>query len=233
MHIPDGALSPQTYLPAWAVMAPLWALAGRRLRRSLSVRMVPLLAIGAAFSFVVMMFNLPIPGGSTGHATGAPLIAILLGPWAAMVALSVVVAVQALLFGDGGIMAIAANCFNMAMVLPFVSYAVYRLVAGSSPAGSVRRLLAAGAAAYLGLAAAAVTTGAMLGLQPLLARSADGRPLYFPYGLKVAVPVMAFEHLALFGLVEAAVTMGALAYLARTEPALVAGEGLATETKQR
>lgn len=223
MHIPDGTLSPQTYLPAWAVMAPLWVVAGRKLRRALVARTVPLLAIGAAFSFVIMMFNVPIPGGSTGHATGAPLIAILLGPWAAVVAMSVVLVVQALLFGDGGITAIAANCLNMAVIMPFVSYGLYRAIAGRSPASSARRLVGAGIGAYIGLAVAAVTTGVMFGLQPLIAHAADGRPLYFQYGLKIAVPVMAIEHLVLFGFVEAAVTVGALAYLARTEPSLVAG----------
>jgi len=225
MHIPDGTLSPQTYLPAWAAMAPIWAIAGRKLRQTLTGRLVPLLAIGAAFSFVIMMFNVPIPGGSTGHATGAPLIAILLGPWAAVVAVSVVLVVQALLFGDGGITAIAANCLNMAVIMPFVSYGLYRLLAGRSAASSARRMLAAGIGAYVGLVAAAVTTGLMLGVQPLIAHAADGRPLYFQYGLKIAVPAMAIEHVVMFGFVEAVVTVGALAYLARTEPSLVVGKG--------
>jgi len=224
MHIPDGALSPQTYLPAWALMAPIWALAGRKLKATLAARTVPLLATGAAFSFVIMMFNVPILGGSTGHATGAPLIAILLGPWAAVVAVSVVLVVQAMLFGDGGITALAANCLNMAVILPLVSYGLYRLLSGRSPALSARRLFAAGVAAYVGLVAAALSTGLMFGVQPLIAHAADGRPLYFPYGVKVAVPAMAVEHLVLFGFVEAAVTVGALAYLARTEPSIVAGD---------
>ncbi len=232
MHIPDGTLSPQTYLPAWAVMAPLWVVAGRRLKRALSARAVPLLAIGAAFSFVIMMFNVPIPGGSTGHATGGALIAVLLGPWAAVVAMSVVLAVQALLFGDGGITTLAANCLNMAVILPFVSYGLYRLIAGRSPAASVRQLVGAGVGAYFGLVVAAATTGVMFGLQPLIAHTADGRPLYFQYGLKVAVPAMALEHMVVFGFVEAAVTVGALAYLARTEPSLIAGTRVAAPKEE-
>lgn len=224
MHIPEGYLGPQTYGAAYAVMAPIWVIAGRMVERTLSARMVPLLAIGAAFSFVIMMFNIPVLGGSTGHATGAALIAILLGPWAATLAVSVVLAVQALLFQDGGITALAANCLNMGVVLPFSSYAVYRLLALRAPVRSLRRTLAAGVAGYVGLNLAAVTTAIMFGIQPLIARSADGRPLYCPFGLSVAVPAMAAEHLLLFGFVEGIVTAVALAYLARTEPELVAGK---------
>jgi len=223
MHIPEGYLGPQTYGAAYAVMLPIWLVAGRVVRRSLNARRVPLLAIGAAFSFVIMMFNVPIPFGSTGHATGAPLIAILLGPWAAVLALSVVLAVQAFLFGDGGITALGANCFNMAFVVPFVSYAVYHALAFKSAAHSLRRVVAAGAAAYVGLNVAAVTTAVMLGLQPLIAHAPDGRPLYFPYGLKVSLAAMSLEHIILFGFVEAAVTALAVGYLARTEPELLAG----------
>ena len=222
MHIPEGYLGPQTYGAAYAVMVPIWWLAGRAAKRTLSARRVPLLAIGAAFSFVIMMLNIPIPGGSTGHATGAPLVAILLGPWAGVLVISVVLAVQAFLFGDGGITALGANCFNMAFVLPFSSYAVYRLISLGSAASSRRRIIAAGVAGYVGLNLAALTTAVMFGLQPLLAHAADGRPLYSPYPLGVAVPVMVGWHLLVFGWVEAIVTALAVAYFAATEPGLLA-----------
>ncbi len=222
MHIPEGYLGPQTFVPAYAVMVPIWIIAGRRLRRALSAPMVPLLAIGAAFSFVIMMFNVPIFGGSSGHATGAPLIAALLGPSAAVVIVSVVLAVQAFVFKDGGITALGANCLNMAFVMPFVSYAVYRLVSIGAATRSARRVAAAALAGYVGLNVAALTTAIMFGIQPAIASGPDGRPLYCPFGLKIAVPVMAGEHLLVFGFVEAAVTAIAVAYLARTEPDLVA-----------
>ncbi|MDH4179721.1 MAG: cobalt transporter CbiM [Armatimonadota bacterium] len=221
MHIPEGYLGPQTYGAAYAVMIPIWIIAGRKLRRTLSARRVPLLAIGAAFSFVIMMFNVPIPGGSTGHATGAPLIAILLGPWAAVLAVSVVLVVQAFLFGDGGITAIGANCFNMAFVMPLVSFAVYRLISIRAAARSARRVFAAALAGYLGLNIAALTTAFMFGIQPLIAAAPDGRPLYCPFGLTIAVPIMAAGHLLIFGFVEAVITAAAVAYVARTEPDLL------------
>ena len=87
-----------------------------------------MLGIGTSLSFLIMMFNLPAPGGTSAHAVGAVLIAILLGPWASCLAVSVALAMQALLFGDGGILAFGANAFCMAVVMPFVGYAVYKLL---------------------------------------------------------------------------------------------------------
>ena len=213
MHIPDGYLGPQTYLAGYAVMLPAWAIAARRLGALLHSPRAPLLGLAAAFCFVVMMLNIPLPGGTTGHATGAALVAILLGPAAALVAVSVSLVVQALVFGDGGITALGANCFNMALVMPLVAYGVFRLLAGNAPKGSRRRFLAAAIAGYLSLNAAALTTAVMFGIQPLIAHDAAGRPLYSPYPLSVALPAMMLPHLLLFGFAEAAVTGFALAYL--------------------
>jgi cobalt/nickel transport system permease protein len=221
MHIPDGYLGPQTYGVLYGVMVPLWALASRIVRRTLRQRQVPFLALGAAFSFVVMMFNIPIPGGSTGHAVGGVLIAILVGPWAALIALSIALAIQALLFGDGGVTAIAANCFTMGFVMPMTGYWIYRWITGKAAATARRRWIAAAVGAYLGLNLAAITTAVLLGLQPFLARGADGRPLYFPYPLEVAVPVMALQHLLLFGFIEAAITALLVVYFQRTDPSLL------------
>lgn len=228
MHIPDGYLGPQTYGVLYAVMAPLWFWASRLLKKTLRTRQVPLLAMGAAFSFVIMMFNVPIPGGSTGHAVGGALVAIVLGPWAALMAISVVLVVQALLFGDGGITAIGANCFNMAFVMPFSAYYLYRLLKGHAEVGSRRGIFAAGAAGYLSLNLAALCTAVEFGLQPLLAHKPDGTPLYAPYPLEIAVPVMAIQHLLFFGWIEAVVTGLVVAYLAKTDPSLlepIRGEG--------
>src|SRR5208337_192639 len=133
MHIPDGYLGPPTCGFFYAAMVPIWTVAVNKVKKTLKAKYVPLLAIGAAFSFVLMMFNVPIPGGSTGHAVGGVLIAILLGPWAACIALTVVLVVQALIFGDGGITALGANCFNMAFVVPFIGYYIYKTISYKSP----------------------------------------------------------------------------------------------------
>jgi cobalt/nickel transport system permease protein len=107
-------------------MLPIWYKASRAVGTIVKSRYVPLLAIGASFSFLVMMFNIPVPDGTTAHAVGATIIAIILGPWAAVIAVSIALVIQALFFGYGGVLAIAVNCFNMAFVPPFVGYYVYR-----------------------------------------------------------------------------------------------------------
>src|SRR5512141_631890 len=132
MHIPDGYLGPYTFMAMWILMIPIWYYAGRKLSSELKSRQVPLLALAAAFSFVIMMFNIPIPGGSTGHAVGGAIVGIALGLCAAVIAISVALVLQALMFGDGGITAIAANCLNMAVIMPFSAYYIYRLIGGGS-----------------------------------------------------------------------------------------------------
>ena len=213
MHIPDGYLSPSTCAVLYGTMIPVWMTASYKVKQTLKARQVPYLAIGAAFSFVIMMFNVPIPGGSTGHAVGGSLVAILLGPWAACIAITVALVIQALLFGDGGITALGANCFNMAFVLPMVGYLAYKLFSGKSVAGSLRQVISAAMGAYVGICVAAACAGLELGLQPILHHTATGQALYCPYGIKVAVTAMAGGHMMLFGWVEALVTGLVIYYL--------------------
>src|ERR1051325_4124830 len=136
MHIPDGALSPSTCATRYGAAAPFWYVAFRRIKRALATRLVPLVALLSAFSFVVMMFNIPLPGGTTGHAVGVGIATIVLGPWASMIAISIALLIQALFFGDGGITTYGANCFNMAIVGSLVAAGVYRALAGRAPLAS-------------------------------------------------------------------------------------------------
>ncbi len=221
MHIPDGYLSPQTYVPFYAFIIPYLGIAAQKVSKFIKSRYVPLLALGAAFSFVIMMFNVPIPGGTTGHAVGGVIVAVILGPWAASIAVSIALIVQALLFGDGGITAIGANCFNMGVVIPFVGYYTYKLISGSSEITSPRRWIAGAVAGYIALNVAALIAGVEFGIQPIIASGPDGHPLYAPYPLSVAVPAMAIEHLILFGLVEALVTALIIKYLQGSDPSLL------------
>jgi len=221
MHIPDAYLSPATEAVAYGVMLPAWAIAARKTSKSLTTRQAPLLSIGAAFCFAVQMFNIPAVGGTTAHALGAALLAILVGPWAALLGMTLTLAIQALLFGDGGILSLGANCFDMALVAPFVAYAVYRLLAGQSAPSSTRGLLAAGFGAYVGTAAASLSAGILLGIQPALAHDALGHALYCPFGLNVTVPAMTITHLLVAAPAEAIITVAALSYLWRVFPELV------------
>jgi cobalt/nickel transport system permease protein len=222
MHIPDGYLGPVTYGTMFAATLPFWAMASWKLNRTLKAKQAPYLALGAAFSFAIMMFNIPIIGGTTGHATGATLIAILIGPWAALISISVALIIQALLFGDGGITAIGANCFNMGVVGVFTGFGVYRLLAGNSDAKSKRRRIAGAVAAYISLNLSALAAAVQFGIQPILEKSPAGQPLYSPFPLSIAVPAMALQHLLLFGFVEAVVTALVIHYFQKHDAAMLA-----------
>ncbi len=221
MHIPDGYLSPATCITLGAAMIPVWSTAVKRVKSHLKTRYIPLMAIGAAFSFTIMMYNIPIPDGTTAHAVGGGLLAVVLGPWAAATCITIALAIQALLFGDGGIWTFGANCFNMAFLLPFTAYGVYRLVAGSSDLKSPRRWVGAALGGYLGLNVAALATAVELGLQPLLFHTANGTPLYCPYPLSLAVPAMMLGHLTLAGPLEGLVTALVVRYLQSYSPDLL------------
>ncbi len=221
MHIPDGYLSPSTCAGLAAAAAPFWYVALRQVKASLSARLIPLLSLFAAFSFVIMMFNLPLPGGTTGHAVGMGIAAIVLGPWAAIVAISIALTIQAVFFGDGGITALGANCFNMAIVGSLVAYAAYRLAAWRAPIGSTRRTIAAGFAGYAAINAAAFCAAVEFGIQPLFFRDSAGAPLYAPYPLHIALPAMMIGHLTLAGFAELIISSGLVAWLQRTDPDLL------------
>ena len=128
MHIPENYLSPSTCGVLAVAMAPIWYISIQKVKEKIPAEKLPLLGIAAAFSFVAMMFNIPLPGGTTGHAVGGTLAAIMLGPWGACLAISTTLLVQALFFGDGGILALGANCFNMAFVLPMAGYGLYQIL---------------------------------------------------------------------------------------------------------
>ncbi|HTS25041.1 MAG TPA: cobalt transporter CbiM [Bryobacteraceae bacterium] len=221
MHIPDGYLSPTTCAALYGGAAPFWYVALRRIRKALHTRLVPRLSLFSAFCFVIMMFNLPLPGGTTGHAVGVGLAPVVLGPWGAMLSLSIALVIQALFFGDGGITAIGANCFNMAIVGSLVSYGVYRAIAGRSPLVSGRRVVAAGIAGYVAINAAAFCAAIEFGIQPMLYRDAAGAPLYCPYPLSIAVPAMMIGHLTVAGLAELFVSAGVVGFLQRSDLSLL------------
>jgi cobalt/nickel transport system permease protein len=217
MHIPDGYLAPAVSLALAIPTVPAWGLATQRVKKILDNRTVPLLAIFSAFSFTIMMFNIPVPGGTTAHGVGGTLIAVVLGPWAAVIAVSTALILQALFFGDGGILAIFANCLNMGVILPFVGYATYRLIAAGAPTLSTRRAVAAGVGAYVGISVSALAVGIELGIEPVLF-SSGGHALYSPYGLSEAIPAMLAAHLFGASIVEGLITGLGVAYLQRRHP---------------
>lgn len=217
MHIPENYLSPSTCGILATATIPAWAYSINKVKKEISKDKMPMLGIFAAFSFVAMMFNIPLPGGTTGHAVGGTLIAILLGPEAACLSISVTLIIQALLFGDGGILAIGANCFNMAFVLPFVGYSVYSIITGKTNSKAVK-YIGAGIGAYAGINAASLCAAIEFGIQPALFKAADGSALYCPYGLNISIPAMMIGRLTIFGLAELIFTTAVLAFVDKASP---------------
>lgn len=223
MHIPDGYLSPASAGVLYAAALPFWYRAGQKVRSLFGNRVLPLMALMSAFCFVIQMINIPLPGGTIGHAVGASLAAIVLTPWPAVISVSIALTIQALFFGDGGITAIGANCFNMAIVQVFTSFFIYRMIPGK------RRGIAAAVAGYLGVNLAALLTGIELGIQPFISHAPDGTPLHAPYPLSISVPAMMIGYL-FAGLAEAAVAAAGISYLLRVNPELLQ---LATQFEQQ
>ena len=221
MHIPDGYLSPATSIIMFALVLPFWVMGVRKLREKMTARNVPLVALIAAFSFVIMMFNIPLPGGTTAHAVGGALAAIILGPEIATMAITIALVIQAFFFGDGGILAIGANCFNMAVVLPYVSHAIYQTFSKNQPPTSKRRVIGAAVGGWAGLTVAAFFAAVEFGIQPVLFHTANGTPLYAPYPLSVSIPAMVIPHALIASVVEGLVTALVVIYLQRAnQPAL-------------
>lgn len=216
IHIPDNYLSPSTCAVLGAVMVPVWKRASSRVKSEISNKKLPLLGICSAFSFLIMMFNVPLPGGTTAHAVGAVLLAILLGPNSAVISVTIALLVQALFFGDGGILAFGANAFNMAFIMPYTGYFVFE---------SIRRrvnsekgvYIAAFIGSYIGIVASAAFAAVEFGIQPLLFKDASGAPLYCPYPLTVSLPAMVIPHL-LVGILEGVITAGVYAYVKKMSP---------------
>ncbi len=221
MHIPDGYLSPQTCAIAYGASIPILVIAAKKVSKKLDSKTVPLLGIFSAFSFIIMMFNVPVPGGTTAHAIGGTLMAIILGPWEAVLGVSVALFIQAVFFGDGGILAYGANVLNMAIVLPLTGYFVYKVIAGNADIHSKRQWIAAAIGSYIGINIAALSAAIEFGIQPLFFHTANGTPLYCPYGLSQAIPAMMFAHLTVGGFVEAIVTAGVVIFMQKSMPEIL------------
>ena len=202
MHIPDGYVDLPLALLFGALSVAVLSVAARRVDGELSDARAPLLGVVAAGIFAAQMLNWPIPGGTSAHFVGGAFAAILLGPHVGALCVATVVTIQALVFGDGGLVVLGTNVFNMAIVEVYVGYAVYRVVA---PYGEFRAAFAAG---WLGITAGALTAGLQLGLSSA-----------FEYQLVTTLAIMGVGHLVL-GLVEGAITAVVYRYLARARPDL-------------
>lgn len=207
MHIPDGFISTGTAAVSWLASAGSVGYAVRRVNRQLGERQVPLMGVTAAFIFAAQMMNFTVAGGTSGHLLGGALAAILLGPWAGMLVLTSVLVVQALLFQDGGLVALGANVLNMAVIGVLVGWVVYtglnRLLADRPWATWVSGF----AAAWLSVVIASLVAAVELAVSGTS-----------PWG--VALPAMGLVHM-LIGIGEGLITVAVLAFLRVTRPDLL------------
>jgi cobalt/nickel transport system permease protein len=206
MHIPDGFLSIPIALVGWIALIVMIVLALRQTRQQLNDQQIPFLGVLAAFVFAAQMINFPVAGGTSGHLLGGALIAILIGPWASVLVMTSVLAVQALLFQDGGLLAIGFNAFNMGVIAAFVGYAAYVMVRRLLGNARLSQLIGAAVAAWLSVVVAAAATALELALSETAA-------------LDVVLPAMLGIH-ALIGIGEALITVAALAFLQQVRPDL-------------
>ena len=204
LHIPDGFLSVAVSVFCWLFILAVLAYAIRVTQKTLDERLVPLAGIMGAFIFSAQMINFPVAGGTSGHFIGAALAFIVLGPWLGLLTMTAVIALQALLFQDGGLVVMGANILIMGLVPGFVGYQIYRLGAGR---GQRVQTAAAGSAGWLSIMAAALVTTLLLAFSGTTS-------------LSVALPAMLGVH-ALIGIGEALVTIAALAFIYRTRPTAV------------
>jgi len=200
MHIPDGFLSPQTYLPAYVVAAGAWAWAARGLRERLDEATVPRLAMLTALAYGLGLVMVPVPGGTSGHMLGVALLALIFGVRLAFLAYSLVLLLQALLFGAGGITALPINALAMGLVGASVAVATKSLL------DPVHKTAAVAIAVWLSVVLSGFVVALVLGVQPLIAHRPDGAPLFFPFGLAITLPAVLMPHLAI-GIGEAVLTV--------------------------
>jgi cobalt/nickel transport system permease protein len=211
VHVPDGFLDAPTSLSTATVAALGVAVSLRGARRELDERTAPLAGLTAAFVFAVQMMNFPVFGGTSGHLIGAALTAVLVGPWTAVLCMTVVLMVQALLFADGGLTALGTNVTLMGLVAVGVGYGVFRLLAALLPTNRTGFLTAAGIGAFLSVPAAAL---AFVGLFSLGAVADVPIDVVFRY--------MGGVHL-LIGLGEAVISVAVLGAVLTVRPDLVRG----------
>ncbi|WP_199589403.1 energy-coupling factor ABC transporter permease [Blastococcus sp. TF02A-26] len=211
MHVPDGFLDAPTSVATGVVAAGTVALALRGARRELDERTAPLAGLTAAFVFAVQMMNFPVGAGTSGHLIGGALTAVLVGPWTAVLCMTVVLVVQAVLFADGGLTALGTNVTLMGLVAVVLGYGVFRLVVRLLPPTRGGVLAGAAVGAFLSVPAAAL---AFVGLFAV-GGVAD-------VSLGAVAATMGGVHL-LIGLGEAAITVAVLGAVLTVRPDLVHG----------
>ncbi len=206
MHIPDGFIDLKTAVSTGVVSAGGMAAAIYKVKQFFKARVIAMMGIIAALIFACQMINFTIPGGTSGHLLGGALAAIILGPYAGSIVLAVVLIVQCFVFMDGGVVALGANIFNMAIIGVYGSYLVYRLI-GKISKSRVNFYISTAAAAWLSVVVASFFAALELGFSGT-------------YAMGVTMKAMVLVHMVI-GVGEALITTAVVAFIDKIRPDLI------------
>lgn len=189
MHIPDGFISPKTYIPLYAVSSFLWAYGFNKIKKELDEKTIPKLAILTALSFLLMTLAVPIPGGTSVHGVGAAILSLMLGPMLSFISISLSLLIQTVIFGMGGITSLPVNSLCIGFIGSYSAYLIYKLL------NKINENISFFLSGYLSLVLSSFFVAIILGIQPFLGKDLEGKPLFFPFGLGITIPALLIPHL--------------------------------------
>lgn len=199
MHIPDGFISPKVYVPAYIISSGLWIYSLKKVKKILNEETLPFLSATTAFSFILMMIIIPLPGGTTAHALGIGPISILFGPFISFLSISLVLLIQAIFFGNGGITTLPVNSLSIGFLGSIIVYFIFKISGKYKKSGAFL-------GPFLAVLFSSFIIALILGLQPIIARSAEGKPLFFPFGFSITIPALLIPHIFV-GIAEGILTL--------------------------
>ncbi|MHA1350904.1 MAG: energy-coupling factor ABC transporter permease [Promethearchaeota archaeon] len=219
MHIPDGLLDPITTIVLWIVTIAIMILGyfrmGKMFEKEDSEKMIPYIGVLAAIIFAFQFVNYPVPGGTSGHLVGGTLVAVILGPWASVIVLFLILVIQSL-FGDGGITTLGANAFNMGIIGGIVGFYLVmlfvRLLNNTSLKKELKVTIATAIGSYIAIVLASFICGIEIGISGTIP-------------IEIAVPAMVFWHI-LIGIGEAIISALIVFYIYKTKPDFITTESL-------
>ncbi len=200
MHIPDGFISPKVYIPAYIIGSGLWIYSFNKIKSNLDDKTIPLISVLTAFSFILMLLMIPLPGGSSAHPTGVALLSVTFGYFTAFISISIVLFIQAVVLGAGGITTFPINAVVVGFIGSLTANLTYR---------SLKRYnenTALFLSGWISTLISALLIAVILGIQPLIAHTSDGKPLFFPFGIDITIPAVMIPHFFV-GMAEGIVTV--------------------------
>ncbi|WP_457621802.1 energy-coupling factor ABC transporter permease [Persephonella sp.] len=200
MHIPDGFISPKIYIPAYIVASGLWIYSFNRIRSRLDEKTIPLLSVLTAFAFILMTLMIPLPGGSSAHPSGVALLSIIFGYYLSFISLSVVFFIQAVILGEGGITTFPINAVVIGFLGSLTAYYTYKTLK------NINENIALFISGWLSVNVSAFFIAIILGIQPIIAHTPEGKPLFFPFGLDITIPAVMIPHLFI-GIADGIITV--------------------------